>query len=50
MRSWLRTLMIVAGIMIMLILLIYTDPSSLREFLNEKSNATEVYFRQGYSG
>jgi hypothetical protein len=37
MKPWLRTLMIVAGIMVMLILIIYTDPKSLREFLNEQT-------------
>jgi len=42
MKPWARTLMIVAGIMVMLILLIYTDPSALREFLNEKSAPTRA--------
>jgi hypothetical protein len=37
MKPWVRTLMIVAGIMVMLILLIYTDPTSLREFVNEQT-------------
>lgn len=37
MKPWVRTLMIVVGILVMLVLIIYTDPTSLREFFNEKS-------------
>jgi len=37
MKHWVRTVMIVAGIMVMLILLIYTDPTSLREFFNDQA-------------
>jgi hypothetical protein len=35
MKPWVRTLMIVAGIMVMLMLLVYTDPTSLRDLINE---------------
>ena len=36
MKSWVRVLMIMTGIMLMLILVMYTDPNSIREFIREK--------------
>ena len=41
MRPWVRTVMIVVGIMVMLLLLVYTDPSSLRDFFDEKTAPTQ---------
>ena len=37
MKPWIRILMIVTGIMLMLILVTYTDPNSVKEFILEKS-------------
>jgi hypothetical protein len=36
MKRWVRTLMIVTGIMLMLILVIYTDPNSIKEIISQK--------------
>jgi hypothetical protein len=36
MKHRIRILMIVTGIMLMLILVIYTDPNSVRELIREK--------------
>lgn len=36
MKHWVRILMIVTGIMLMLILVIYTDPNSVRELIRAK--------------
>jgi hypothetical protein len=36
--------MIVTGIMLMLILVMYTDPDSLREFIREKYKSARLLF------
>ena len=42
MKAWLRVLMIVAGIMIAVALVTYTDPSSLKSFIREKYNPARI--------
>jgi hypothetical protein len=42
MKTWLRVLMIVAGIMIAVALVVYTDPSSLREFIRDKYTPARI--------
>jgi hypothetical protein len=36
MKHWVRILMIVTGIMLMIVVVVYTDPNSVREFIREK--------------
>ena len=36
MKHWVRILMIMTGIMLALVLVIYTDPKSVREFIRQK--------------
>ena len=42
MKPWLRIMMIVAGIMIALALVVYTDPSAIRVFIREKYTPARI--------
>lgn len=43
MKPWVRVLMMVAGIMVMLILIVYTDPASLRKVISEMAESSRAH-------